>query len=544
MFVIADLEWMTNKDGHQSPTQLAAIRVDSEWNEVNTFNSLIRPRDFEFHDWKHVSYTGATPSDFLHARNAHNVLDSFEQWLNEDDILLWWYDESEMIFKKLIRLIFKTEDQHKAVSANEYIYEFLQGQPNSRGNAYKLAAARGVNTNDSLKHNSVNDARVMRELLAIIEYPQDNFLVPLVKKEKPMKPSVQFATLPYQYDPKTNTIHKKECPDLLIGEIETQGYESLKNALRKQYKPCDCCKEEYRTALRERNLDIIERTQYTYIFSPDSKVFHKYNCGLMLQAKSILGTIKYDTVTKTGRTPCKICNPTAQDVFRPLPPQQKEARLQKKKLPAVSMDGAKAIKRQKRALYERKQLLQNEGLTETEKNDAYTLTQPRFAFWVGQGYQTFHLRTCPKLKEVSNLRGFGAYKDAIRAGFTPCRKCKPTAKHDVVYSIPIKSHIREDERIEDLETLCNDAGYPFYREGAYFCLETPVGKWKIDISTAPLKLQHLNLVKTPGSKKYHEQPRLFLSYVDVFDYIKRHDDELEKKVTTKRVFVKFVEDNE
>ena len=113
-----------------------------------------------------------------------------------------------------------------------------------------------------------------------------------------------------------------------------------------------------------------------------------------------------------------------------------------------------------------------------------------------------------------------------------------------MYSIPIKSHIREDEKIEDLETLCKDAGYPFFREGAYFCLETPVGKWKIDISTAPLKLQHLNLVKTPGSKKYHEQPRLFLSYIDVFDYIKRHDDELEKKVATKRVFVKFVEDNE
>ena len=90
MFVIADIEWMTNKDGHQSPTQLAAIRVDNEWNEIDTFYSLIRPRDSEFHDWKHVSYTGATPSDFLHARNAHKVLESFTQWLNDDDILLWW----------------------------------------------------------------------------------------------------------------------------------------------------------------------------------------------------------------------------------------------------------------------------------------------------------------------------------------------------------------------------------------------------------------------------------------------------------------------
>ena len=381
-------------------------------------------------------------------------------------------------------------------------------------------------------------------MLETIELPQEALLVPLVKKEKPMKPSKQFSDLPYQYDPKTNTIHKKECPTLLIGDIETQGYENLKTPLRKQYKPCECCAEEYRTALRERNMDIIDRTQYTYIYSPESKVFHKYTCGLMLQARSILGTIKYDTVVKTGRTPCKVCNPTAQDVFRPLPPQQKIARLKKKKLSTVSTDGVKAIKRQRRALFERNQLLQNEGLTETEKNDAYTLTQPRFAFWVGQGYQTFHLRSCPKLKEVSNLRGFGTYKDAVRAGFTPCRKCKPTAKHDVVYSIPIKSHIRENEKIEDLETLCNDAGYSYHRENAYFCLETAVGKWRIDVSTAPIKLHHINLVKTPGARRYHEQPRLFLSFIDAFDYIKRHDDGLERKRNEGIVFVKLVENED
>lgn len=542
MFVIADIEWMTNEEGHHSPTQLAAIRVDETWNEVDNFASLIRPRDSEFHDWRHVSYTGGKPTEFMYARNAHNVFDAFYDWLKDDDVILWWYDESIMIFKKLIGLILKKQTTHKMVELKEYVYEHLSGQANSRGNAYKIAEARGIDTHPHLKHNSANDARVVRALLETIELPQEILLVPLVKKEKPMKPSKQFSDLPYQYDPKTNTIHNKECPTLLIGDIETQGYENLKTPLRKQYKPCECCAEEYRTALRERNMDIIDRTQYTYIYSPESKVFHKYTCGLMLQARSILGTIKYDTVVKTGRTPCKVCNPTAQDVFRPLPPQQKIARLKKKKLSAVSTDGVKAIKRQRRALFERNQLLQNEGLTETEKNDAYTLTQPRFAFWVGQGYQTFHLRSCPKLKEVSNLRGFGTYKDAVRAGFTPCRKCKPTAKHDVVYSIPIKSHIRENEKIEDLETLCNDAGYFYHRENAYFCLETAVGKWRIDVSTAPIKLHHINLVKTPGARRYHEQPRLFLSFIDAFDYIKRHDDGLERKRNEGIVFVKLVDD--
>ena len=31
MFVLADMEWMTNENGHYSPTQIAAIKVDENW---------------------------------------------------------------------------------------------------------------------------------------------------------------------------------------------------------------------------------------------------------------------------------------------------------------------------------------------------------------------------------------------------------------------------------------------------------------------------------------------------------------------------------
>lgn len=540
MFVIADIEWMTNKDYHHSPTQLAAIKVDEKWNIVDTFESFIRPRDSSFHNWNHVSYTGGSPTEFMYARNAHNVIDEFEKWLNDDDIILWWYDESDKIFKKLVNLILNRQELHETVSVNEYVYEFLNGQEDSRGNVYKIAEAWGIETNSRLKHYSANDAFVFRALMEKIAFPQALLLSPLAKKEKPTKQSVQFADYPYQYDPKTNLIHKKECPVLLSGETETQGYENLKTPLRKQYKPCECCAEEYRKAFRERNIDIIDRTQYNYIFSPESKVFHKCTCGLMLSAKHIMGTIKYDTVIKTGRTPCKICNPTANDILKPIPPKQKKAHIKKQAKNTVSRGSAQAIERQKRALSERQQMLKDDDLTDTERNDAYTLTQTRFAFWVGQGYQTFHLRSCSRLQEVSNLRGFSTYKDAVRAGYTPCRKCKPTAKHDVIYSIPINNRLRADEKIEDLEALCADAGYPYYRDGEFFCLSTPVGKWRLDISAVPIKLQHINLVRTPGVNKYHEQPRLFLSFIDTFDYIKRHDDNLEAQASKGKVYVRFI----
>ena len=537
MYVIADMEWITNANGHHSPTQLAAVRVDENWNVVDKFASFIRPRDSEFHDWKHKAYTGGTATKFLYAKNAHYVFTKFQNWLRDDDIILWWYEEPEKLFKKIVGLILKIKEPHRAISIHEYVYAFLSGQPHSRGDFYKLAEGRGILTNPCRKHCSNNDVRVLQALMAKIQYPQELLLKPA---EKPVSLHKQLAHLPYQYDPQTNLIHMKDCP--YIEGIKTQGYETLKTSIRKGDKPCECCKEDYKTAFRKRNMDILERTQYTYVYSPKSNVFHKYTCGTMLSAKDILGARKYQTVVNTGRVPCKLCNPTPNDVYRPLPPQLKILKLAKKNKNMLAKEDSKAVKRHKVAAEERSRRLKDGTLTETERNDIFTLTQPRFAFWAGKGYQTFHLHSCPRLQEVSDLRGFSAYKDAVRAGYTPCRKCKPTAKHDANFSIPITNRIRENEKVEDLEALCNEAGYPNHKEGPYFYLETPVGKWRINICTSPVKLEHINLVKTPGETKYHEQPRLFLSFLDTFAYIKRHDENLKKEAAEGLVFVKLFRD--
>lgn len=539
MFVLADMEWMTNENGHFSPTQLAAVKVDENWNIVDKFESFIRPRDTAFHDWEHVAYTGGTATDFLHARKGYNVFTTFNEWLSEDDIILWWYSESEVLYKKLINIIAKITDNHKMVSINRYVAEFLSGQPQSRGNSYKVAEGQGIAVDETLKHNSANDVKVMQELMSIIEYPQELLLKPTEKSKKSSEPQSSGENLPYQYDVATNKIHKKGCKHLENCEI-TKGFSLLKSSFRKGGVPCECCKEEYKKEFRERNIDIIDRTAYTYVYSPDSEVYHKYTCGLILSAKTIMGTRTYKAILKTGKKPCKVCNPTPTDVYKPLPPQYKENRLKKKKIHKfLSSEDAKAVKKQRGIAAERKTKLENTSLTETEIKDIYTLTQPEFAFWAGKGYQTFHLRSCSKLQELSNLRGFKTYKQAVRAGFTPCRKCKPTAKHDVNVSIPIGNRIRIDEKIEDVEIMCKEAGFPCYMEGSYLYIETSVGKWRINIGTSPVKVEHINIAKNPMAKTYHKQPRIFLSFIDTFDYIKRHDTELAKKKANGKVFVEL-----
>ena len=530
MFVIVDMEWITNSVGHQSPTQLAAARVDDEWNTIDEYSAFIRPRDRKFCDGEHIAYTGGSISDFVYARGAYDVLTDFENWLNEDDILLWWQNESEKLFEKLVSIILKVPESHKSVSIARHVFAHLDGRAVSRGNPYKLAKANGVLVRENLKHYSKNDVRVIRELMLKISYPQETLLKPVVKQSKKEKNAVKY---PYRYDPLTNLIHIVGCKH--IEGVEILGYETMKIAFRKGFEPCDCCKEEYKKAFKERTIDIISRTQYTYIYSPDSNVFHKYTCGLMHSAKYVMGACKYDKLLATGRRPCKVCNPTPYDVAKVLPPKHKDLETVSNKnlcnppLPSLPKDVVKAIGRQKLAAEERAQKLQKENLSVTEINDIFTLTQPRFAFWAGKGHSNFHLHSCPKLKNVTELSGFGSYQEAVRAGYRPCKKCKPATKHNVELSIPITNRVRENEQIEDLEALCEDAGYAYKREERYFYLNTEAGKWKVNTEFVPLRLEHINLITSPFETEYHEQPRLFLSFVDLFSYIKRHDENLMKQ---------------
>lgn len=95
------------------------------------------------------------------------------------------------------------------------------------------------------------------------------------------------------------------------------------------------------------------------------------------------------------------------------------------------------------------------------------------------------------------------------------------------YSIPITNIARDNESISVLKTLCNDQNYPYELNGQLFCFSTPVGKWQIDLSSAPYIVYHINLVHTPNNTtSFHRQPRLFLSLLDTFSYIQRHDQNL------------------
>lgn len=530
MYIIADIEWNMNKFGLKYPTQLAAVKVDECWNVADRFSSFIRPRDESFHNWWHVSYTGGRAEDFKNARNAYAVLADFLCWLDEDDILLWWYEESAKLFRTFVYEILKTPLANKAVVLGDYVYEHLSGQAFSRGNAYKLAEARGIDINKKLKHNSQNDVRVMHELVQKIGFPQEELQKPLVRKEQPV-PKVYRrpnADLRYQYDPAENTMHILECDKYDPDRIDIVGHATLNIVFRRDVRVCDCCRTEYRKTRIERNRRRMDAMGCVYAFTEGSSVFHRKGCFSLLNATDIHGITKYQTAVGMGRVPCRLCHPTEADECRSRTAVEWNKHKEKTLSHSVPKEVKAAMKRQQIAASARARLL-NDGLDEQQTKDIYTLTQPGLAFFAGRGYGTFHTSECSKLKGLTDIHGFSRYAHAMKAGLTPCRLCRPTAKQDIVLSIPITSRRRVDDSSRILEQKCTEAGYPHSYDTEYFYLETPVGKWKVNTEAFPIRLKHINIAMSPLETKYHEQPRLFLSFADVFSYIRRHDEELMRK---------------
>lgn len=524
MYVLCDIEWATNDQEHMCLTQISATRVNEQWESLDSFDSLIRPQNASFEDWKQVCYTGAQSKDFKYAPTSYTVLSEFEKWLLEDDIVLWWYEASHETYEKLHKVIFKSEPPFKHLALLEYVSSYIMDGHIRHSNPYRLAKARNIATPQQ-QHVSKNDVIAMQRLLIGIKYPQDLLLEP----PRPVAENGGYTAqeYPYQYDEKDGLLHKRGCPAIPEGH-RLSGHTKLNKLIRKKFRPCpQCMVEEMRNAKREMNREMLARTQYIYVYSTTSQIFHRYDCSLILSADEIQGSGYYKTAINTGRVPCKVCNPTEDDELHPrFSPRLLKAKSKKLSKRSLGLHEQRALARHTRASAERKEALASGFSTEEEKRDMYVLTQPEFSFWAGQGYSNFHLRHCPKLSGITNLKGFKYYSAAKKAGFIPCKYCKPTPKHDTAISIPIYNQVRNDETLDDLIRLCDSQGYYSLYNGSLFVIETPVGHWKLNVQIRPIQVDHKNIAMEGANASYHRQPREFLSLSDAFRYIDRHDKNL------------------
>ena len=522
MYVLADLEWFEDKNKRICLTQISMRRVYDGWQNYCNFYRQIQPLPFSFPDWSHVSFTGGSSFTFLTAKNEELVFQELKRWLWPSDIICWWHPEAMKLFEKRGSVI-----TNKQLVLTDLVRNYMGAD--SRKNPYLIGTSLALEAPGS-EHDSRNDTEMIRRVLECIKFPQPipDFTPHSVPHNIPSE-QIGAQAMAYHAHIPTNTIHKKGCPQIpAIGHLK--GYNELTKPVKKGYIPCSCIQKEFRSARRQRNQDIIDRTEYCFLYSPDSRIFHRRDCKLILNAKEIRGSVHYYTCSDLRLQPCKICNPSPEHettAHLRNPPKKKLKKKAGINRRVLSEDEQRAMRRLRQAKEQRTSVERNTALTNEKRETLYTLSQPSFAFFAAKGYKNFHLRHCKKLSGLPNVEGFARYDDARRFGYHPCKCCKPDPKYDIAVSLPIYSADRKGESARTLEDLCLRYGYGYWEDTGVSYVKSPVGIWKIGTNASPYRIDHINLVKTPDNRTdFHRQPRLFLSLRDVFYYIKRHDDHL------------------
>ena len=277
--------------------------------------------------------------------------------------------------------------------------------------------------------------------------------------------------------------------------------------------------------------------QLNFIYAEKSRIFHKASCMHVkrIPFPQIHGSVRYETAVSHGYRPCGWCRPTPEDEKEPqhirrdiavsLPVKKEKAAKGGpiNKNPSIynrnlSRFEQNALKRQERAVKERASMPAN--LTGVENHDAFILSRADYTFWAAEGYQTFHLRNCPKLNRLSHLHGYARFAEARKFGLTPCKCCKPSKKDDIIASVPMNQRIRKDETEKQIDELCDRYGFRHEAKADAYYIETPIAWWKLLADTYPLEVYHM----PKGSLNYHRQHRTFLSMTDTVEYIRRHDE--------------------
>ena len=538
MYVLCAMEAVKNHEKLFSVTQLAAMRVDANWIRKDTFHRPIEPIGPSFHLWQDPAFTGYSKQEFLNAEHAVSVLNRFTKWLQPDDILCWWDLNEKNVFVKFFSMTKKFVPSCQMLDLKSYFHMAVQDGNTLKGNVFKLSSVRGISTTGE-EHCALDRVYAMSSFLQGVALDQTLLENPAQERivERDYDPKKGHA---YVYQPETGYFHQADCPKIKQNS-KMEGFGSLNGCMKHHFKPCPACAlKDVNAWRRKRNKESIENSAYEYVFALDGNVFHRKSCAIVLGAKHINGFQKYRTCIQHGMRPCKVCKPVPivkEKKKKPIVCSVGPVRLVKEKKPKkillprsnwlLSEEAAKAIMRFAQAQKERKSWTELKDMNRQEKADHMTLTHPGYAFFAGRGYQTFHLRSCSALNQLTEIKGFPTFERAEAAGKVPCKRCKPTPKADLAISIPISNLVRENESEKTLIALCEAKGIVYRYIAPYFYMETRVGKWKINTLTRPVVVHHINLVHNPNGAQYHKQHRLFLSLKDTFDYIVRHDDSLE-----------------
>lgn len=253
MPVLIDIEWtearMLNQAHYHKLTQISALRVSSTWKAQARLDLLVRPETPAECDWDFMGYNGHTPEEFCTGKHEGDCIRELFGWLKKGETMFCWYQDSKNVLLEVYRRYIKDKDSLfgdiRFVCLRDCVEPVLKEQKLSSSGFY--GAAKNCGADVPTEHCSSLDTELLRIILCKIKKP----------------------------------------PSVLVKA-------PAKNVAAAQRKV--------------KNQSIIAKAGYKFVYSPDSKVFHRCGCKIVLNAVTLHGCIYYRTAAR-NRCPCKVCKP-------------------------------------------------------------------------------------------------------------------------------------------------------------------------------------------------------------------------------------------
>ena len=180
MFVVMDIEWYPNARKNVS-TQLAGIRFDNDFTIADDFFVRMKPGKGLRIEWNHIGFNGAPKEAFINGMYWIDAYESFQKWLQEDDILLWWSEKPMQHFlKEYNQIIGRMKNDMHVIG--KYVSKLVIPKGKD-SNVESLCRRNGIKYSTE-SHVFINDAGNILALLKGLQISSELILAsPAVKRQ-------------------------------------------------------------------------------------------------------------------------------------------------------------------------------------------------------------------------------------------------------------------------------------------------------------------------------------------------------------------------
>lgn len=171
--IVFDLEWNQNSyaPNHRMPheiIEIGACRVDRNYQVVDTFSALIRPRLYKRLD-KHIkSVTGITEAELAEGGTFSDVFGDFIRWCGEDSLLVTWGRDDYPVLKRNAAFFMTPMPFEPPVDAQLVFGGALLHDPHQQMNLHAALEKMEISP-DVPAHRAVYDAQCTAALLGTID---------------------------------------------------------------------------------------------------------------------------------------------------------------------------------------------------------------------------------------------------------------------------------------------------------------------------------------------------------------------------------------